>query len=74
MILPFDIEYSVWGGAFPHLEVLEYAKRKSADLIVMGSHTKESNGKWYVGSGVERVSCRSLSPVVVVSDSKVLLK
>jgi nucleotide-binding universal stress UspA family protein len=68
-----DFEYSVRGGAFPHLEVLEYAKRKSADLIVMGSHTKESNGKWYVGSAVERVGCRSLCPVIVVSDPIALL-
>jgi nucleotide-binding universal stress UspA family protein len=66
-------ECNVWGGAFPHLEVLEYARRQTADLVVMGSHTKESSGKWYVGSAVERVSCRSLCPVMVVSDPEVLL-
>jgi len=68
-----NFEYQVRGGAIPHLEILEYAKKIAADLIVMGSHTKERNGKWYVGSAVERVSCRSLCPVVVVSDPEVLL-
>lgn len=63
-----NFEYKVRGGALPYLEILEYAERKAADLIVMGSHTKERNGKWYVGSAVERVSCRSLCPVIVVSD------
>ncbi len=68
-----DFEYRVWGGVFPHLEILEYAKRKAADLLVMGSHTKERSGKWYVGSAVERVSCRSLCPVMVVTDPEALL-
>ncbi|MGD2269426.1 MAG: hypothetical protein PVI06_03425 [Desulfobacterales bacterium] len=43
-------------------------------MIVMGSYTKEKNGKWYVGSAVERVSCGAGCPVVVVSDTKALLK
>jgi nucleotide-binding universal stress UspA family protein len=68
-----DLEYEMWGGAIPHVEILTYARRCEADLIVMGSHTKERRGKWYVGSAVERVSCRSLCPVVVVSDPKALL-
>jgi nucleotide-binding universal stress UspA family protein len=46
---------------------------KDADLIVMGSHTKEKGGKWYFSSAVERVSYRSICPVVVVTDPKVLL-
>lgn len=39
----------------------------------MGSHTKENDGKWYVGSAVERVSLRSICPVIVVTDPKALL-
>lgn len=66
-------EYKVRGGAVPHLEILEYSKKIAANLIVMGSHTKERNGKWYVGSAVERVSCQSLCPVVVASDPAALL-
>jgi len=68
-----DHEYSVRGGALPHLEILKYAEKKDADLIAMGSHTKEKAGKWYAGSVVERVSFRSKCAVVVVTDPEVLL-
>lgn len=73
--IPAEIEYNfnVWGGALPHLEILKCAAKRDADLIVMGSHTKEKAGKWYVGSAVERVSYRSICPVMVVTDPKVLL-
>jgi nucleotide-binding universal stress UspA family protein len=74
-VIPAEIEYdfNVWGGALPHREILECAGKKNADLIVMGSHTKEKGGKWYVGSAVERVSYRSVCPVVVITDPKILL-
>jgi len=74
-VIPAEIEhdFNVWGGALPHLEILKCADKKDADLIVMGSHTKEKGGKWYVGSAVERVSYRSICPVVVVTDPGVLL-
>jgi len=63
-----ESECKVWGGVHPHLEILKYAARKDADTIVMGSHTKDTNGKWYVGSAVERVSYRATCPVIVVTD------
>ena len=66
-------EYFVWGGALPHLEILKCAEKNDADLISIGSHTKEKSGKWYAGSVVERVSFRSKCPVVVVTDPEVLL-
>jgi len=74
-VIPAAIEHdaNVWGGALPHLEILKCAGQKDTDLIVMGSHTKEKDCKWYVGSAVERVSYRSDCPVVVVTDPKVLL-
>jgi len=68
-----DHEYSVRGGALPHLEILKYAEQKDAHLIAMGSHTKEKAGKWYAGSVVERVGFRSKCAVVVVTDPEVLL-
>ena len=68
-----DYEYSVCGGALPHLEILKYADKKDVDLIVMGSHTKEKAGKWYAGSVVERVSFRSNCAVIVITDPKILL-
>ncbi|MEJ2657019.1 MAG: universal stress protein, partial [Desulfobacterales bacterium] len=66
-------EYTVWGGALPHLEILKCVENKDADLIMMGSHTKEKNGKWYAGSVVERTSYRSDCPVITVTDPEVLL-
>ena len=63
-----EAECKVWGGVYPHLEILKYAARKDADTIVMGSHTKDTNGKWYVGSAVERVSYRATCPVIVITD------
>jgi nucleotide-binding universal stress UspA family protein len=68
-----DGEYKVWGGALPHLEIEKYAAKKDIDLLVMGSHTKEKEGKWYVGSAVERVSLRSICPVMVITDPQALL-
>ena len=62
-----EAECKVWGGVFPHLEILKYAARQNADIIVMGSHTKDTNGKWYVGSAVERVSYRAECPVIVIT-------
>jgi nucleotide-binding universal stress UspA family protein len=67
-----DRVYRVRGGVHPHLEITAYAARKNADLIVMGSHGKIQERKWYVGSAVERVSQRARCPVAVVSDPKVL--
>jgi nucleotide-binding universal stress UspA family protein len=69
-----DAECRVWGGVHPHLEILKYAARKDADTIVMGSHTKDNDGKWYVGSAVERVSYRATCPVIVITDPGVLSK
>jgi nucleotide-binding universal stress UspA family protein len=63
-----EAECRVWGGVHPHLEILKYAARQDADTIVMGSHTKDKVGKWYVGSAVERVSYRAACPVIVVTD------
>jgi nucleotide-binding universal stress UspA family protein len=68
-----DHEYNVWGGTLPHLEILKCVEKKDADLIMMGSHTKEKNGKWYAGSVVERTSYRSNCPVVTLTDPDVLL-
>ncbi|MGD2029037.1 MAG: universal stress protein [Desulfobacterales bacterium] len=65
-------EYGVRGGALPHLEILKYAEKKDAHLIIMGSHTKEKAGKWYAGSVVERVSFRTKCAVIVVTDPEVL--
>ena len=73
-----EAEIDTWGGVYPDIEIIKHARRKDVDLIVMGSHTKmkgKSEGsRWYVGSAVERVSARSVCPVVVITDPKVLEK
>ncbi|MFZ7124830.1 MAG: universal stress protein [Desulfobacterales bacterium] len=63
-----DHEFVVRGGVLPQEEILGCAERMKADLIVMGSHTRDRQGKWYPGSAVERVSLRSGCPVMVISD------
>ena len=68
-----DYDYNIWGGALPHLEILKCAEKNGADLIVLGSHTKEKDGKWYAGSVVERVSHRADCPVIVITDPDVLV-
>ncbi|CCK79753.1 universal stress protein [Desulfobacula toluolica] len=72
-------EYKIWGGALPHQEVLKCAEKTDADLIILGSHTKNDTGKnyagkWYAGSVVERVSFRADCPVLVLNDPKALEK
>jgi nucleotide-binding universal stress UspA family protein len=58
-------EHAVVGGSHPHLEILKFARDRSADLIVMGSRPGLSNRKWYAGSAVEKVSLQSFCPVAV---------
>jgi nucleotide-binding universal stress UspA family protein len=60
-------------GSLPHLEILNAAKDQNSDLIVMGSHTKETGGKWYPGSAVERVGFRAACPLVTITDPQVLV-
>ncbi len=69
-----DHQILIRAGAMPHLGILKAAGENRADLIVMGSHTKESAGKWYPGSAVERVGFRADCPVVVITDPQVLIR
>ena len=66
-------EFNIWGGALPHLEIIKCAKKNKADLIIMGSHTKAMEGKWYAGSVVERTGYRARCPVIVVTDPEALI-
>jgi|GEM_PF-224930 len=67
-----DWTYHIKGGVQPHRELLDYAQKVGADLIVLGSHTRHSEGKWYPGSAVERVSYHSNCPVMVINDPEAL--
>ena len=59
--------YHFWGGALPYREVFKCAERCQPDALILGSHTKETQGKWYAGSTVEKVSFQALCPLFVVT-------
>jgi nucleotide-binding universal stress UspA family protein/ActR/RegA family two-component response regulator len=59
-------------AGIPHSEILRFARNKTVDLIVMGSHEKETDvdlpTRWGMGgSSLEKVSQRARCPVMVVS-------
>jgi len=66
-----DHQTIIRAGALPHLEILNASRDQNSDLIVMGSHTRETGGKWYPGSAVERVGFRAACPLVVITDPQV---
>lgn len=69
-----ECEFDVLRGDSIYLELLRFADEKDTDLIIMGTHTKERDGRWYLGSAVENTSMRASVPVVVVSDPRALKK
>jgi len=69
-----ECEYSVREGIQPSAEILKTANEKQANLIVMGSHTREAGAKPYVGSAVEEVSSRSSCPVAIVTHPDAVAK
>jgi nucleotide-binding universal stress UspA family protein len=69
-----ECEFPVWEGTQPSSEILKSAFEKGADLIVMGSYTKETGEKPYVGSAVEQVSAKSSCPVAVVTHPDAIAK
>ena len=62
--------YHLWGGARPHGELFKCAARCGSDAVILGSHPKETQGKWYAGSTVEKVSAQAECPVFVLSDTR----
>jgi nucleotide-binding universal stress UspA family protein len=59
-------------GVQPHVEILQFVQQIGADLIVMGSHTRDKTGKWYSGSVVQQVACHARCPVIVVNGQDAL--
>jgi nucleotide-binding universal stress UspA family protein/CheY-like chemotaxis protein len=60
-------------AGMPHSEILRFARKKTADLIIMGPHEKETDAdlpkKWgMAGSSLEKVSQKARCPVMVVSE------
>lgn len=59
-------------GVQPHVEILQFVQQVGADLIIMGSHTRDRTGKWYAGSVVQRITCHARCPVIVVNGPEAL--
>lgn len=59
-------------GVLPHAEIMHFVEQVGADLIVMGSHTKDRAGKWYAGSVVQRITRHARCPVIVVNGPEAL--
>lgn len=64
-IASYDIEVC---EGIPYVEILKFARQRSADLIIMAHHTKEIDPeKALLGSTVEQVVLRSTCPVASVN-------
>jgi nucleotide-binding universal stress UspA family protein len=59
-------------GVQPHVEILQFVGQVGADLIVMGSHTRDRTGKWYAGSVVQQVARHARCPVIIVNGPEAL--
>jgi nucleotide-binding universal stress UspA family protein len=59
-------------GVQPHVEILQFVEHVGADLIVVGSHTRDRTGKWYAGSVVQRITRLAHCPVIVVNGPEAL--
>lgn len=54
----------------PHVEIVAYADRVQAELIVLGTHGRGGLAHAVLGSVTERVIHRATCPVLVVPDRK----
>ena len=53
----------------PADEILAYAEKHDADLIIMSTHGRSGVSRWFLGSVAERVVRHSPVPVLLVSAS-----
>ncbi len=62
-----NYEIEIWEG-IPHVEILKFAREKSADLIVMSHHTRDVDPELAeLGTTIEQVVLRSACPVASVN-------
>ncbi|MBV8530060.1 MAG: universal stress protein, partial [Candidatus Eremiobacteraeota bacterium] len=54
----------------PHEEILKFAEREQADVIVMGTHGRSGVPRFFVGSVAEAVLRQSHCPVIVAKDTR----
>ncbi len=65
-----DVTVNVLKAAEPFAEILGYARKIRADLIVMGMHNKEKFRDLFVGTTIERVVRKGAAPVLMVKNRK----
>jgi len=64
-----NYKIKTWEG-IPYMEIIKFARRREADLIVMAHHSKEKDpDKAAIGSTLEQVVMRANCPVVSVNHS-----
>jgi len=64
-----NYKIKTWEG-IPYMEIVKFARRKEADLIVMAHHSKEKDPeKAIIGSTMEQVVMRASCPVVSINRS-----
>lgn len=64
----FDAVINVIRSSEPFAEILEYAHKIKADLIVMGMHSKTKFRDLFVGTTIERVVRKGVAPVLMVKN------
>jgi len=62
----------LWGGIDPLHELLKCAAQIKAELMVLGSHTRERESQWYAGSTTIQAGLHASCPVVVISGPEAL--
>ena len=69
-----NYEIEIWEG-IPYVEILKFARKKEADLIVMAHHTREIDPeKAVLGSTVEQVVLRAACPVASMNRPDSLIR
>lgn len=63
-------EEVVWGGDFPSEEIVRYAERERADLLVLATHGRGFLGRALLGSVASSVAASATCPVLLVPPSR----
>jgi len=61
-----DVDSAVIEGVEPGTVIVEFARKRGADLIVMGSHGRTGIGRLLLGSVAEQVLGQAACPVLIV--------
>ncbi len=68
-----DHSFTVLEG-MPAARIKEYVTSNGIDLIALGSHVKEQEKRWYLGSVVQNLGLEAECPVMTVTRPEALLK